>query len=172
MGFGTLNKVILSYRIRFWDVKRALFGFVNDDLRRRGEFFLFWSLYDTPTLVALVAGEAAVALETGFVDEDIVRACHNTLRRIFGQEIEEPVESSVTHWGGDPFCQGSYSSVAPGASGNSYDVMATPLFDAEDPKLFFAGEHTIRNYPATLHGALLSGLREATKIADAFSPLQ
>lgn len=36
------------------------------------------------------------------------------------------------------------------------------------PRLFFAGEHTIRNYPATVHGALLSGFREAGRIADQF----
>jgi len=33
---------------------------------------------------------------------------------------------------------------------------------------YYIGEATIRNYPATVHGALLSGLREAGRIADEF----
>jgi hypothetical protein len=35
-------------------------------------------------------------------------------------------------------------------------------------KHFGAGEHTIRNYPATVHGAFLSGLREGGRICDQF----
>lgn len=36
------------------------------------------------------------------------------------------------------------------------------------PYLFFAGDHTCREYPGRLHGAFLSGLREAARIADTF----
>lgn len=54
--------------------------------------------------------------------------------------------------------------------GNDYDLLATPVTPGPNikPRIFFAGEHTIRNYPATVHGALLSGFREAGRIADHF----
>ena len=47
-------------------------------------------------------------------------------------------------------------------------VPGAPPSAASLPRLFFCGEHTIRNYPATVHGAFLSGLREAGRIADQF----
>lgn len=87
----------------------------------------------------------------------------------------------VTRWKSDEWSRGSYSFVAAGSSGNDYDLMASPVAppsvpgmppgnpsQPNPPRVFFAGEHTIRNYPATVHGALLSGLREAGRIADQF----
>ena len=55
-------------------------------------------------------------------------------------------------------------------AGNDYDLLSTPISLGQNvkPRLYFAGEHTIRNYPATVHGALLSGFREAGRIADNF----
>ena len=61
-------------------------------------------------------------------------------------------------------------------SGSDYEVMACPVAcppqpgseTSLPPRVFWAGEHTIRNYPATVHGAFLSGLREAARIADQF----
>ena len=50
----------------------------------------------------------------------------------------------------------------PGNTGKQNDMIKNP------PRIFFAGEHTIRNYPATVHGAMLSGLREAGRIADQY----
>lgn len=57
--------------------------------------------------------------------------------------------------------------MAVNCTGNDYDLMASPV----ENKVFFAGEATCRNYPATVHGALLSGLREATRILELFSPV-
>ncbi|KAF2344185.1 Amine oxidase, partial [Trinorchestia longiramus] len=133
-----------------------------------------------------------------------------------------PKETVVTRWRADPWSRGSYSFVATGASGNDYDMLATPIAPPgppssngsgsstnnggsghssnaststsssnsggctvvgeavvgngdpppadpnRPPRLFFGGEHTIRNYPATVHGAFLSGLREAGRIADQY----
>lgn len=84
----------------------------------------------------------------------------------------------IIRWRADPWSRGSYSFVAVGSSGNDYDILATPVIPGNPgrnndmiknpPRVFFAGEHTIRNYPATVHGALLSGLREAGRIADQY----
>lgn len=83
----------------------------------------------------------------------------------------QPKESHVTRWRQDEYARGSYSYVAAGSSGNDYDFLAAAVSPARNgpmvprARVFFAGEHTMRNYPATVHGALLSGLREAGKVS-------
>lgn len=48
-----------------------------------------------------------------------------------------------------------------------YDILAQPLLDNNGiSRLFFAGEHTNRQHTATVHGAYLSGVREAARVAD------
>lgn len=79
-----------------------------------------------------------------------------------GIEVPEPIQTVCTRWGSDPFSLGSYSNVAVGASGDDYDILAENVGDG---RLFFAGEATTRRYPATMHGAFLTGLREAANIA-------
>lgn len=79
-----------------------------------------------------------------------------------GIEVPDPLQSVCTRWGTDSFSLGSYSHVAVGASGDDYDILAESVGDG---RLFFAGEATTRRYPATMHGAFISGLREAANIA-------
>lgn len=83
-----------------------------------------------------------------------------------GITVPEPIQTVCTRWGSDPFCLGSYSNVAVGASGDDYDILAESVGDG---RLFFAGEATTRRYPATMHGAFLSGLREAANMAHCAS---
>lgn len=79
-----------------------------------------------------------------------------------GIDVPDPLQSVCTRWGTDSFSLGSYSHVAVGASGDDYDILAESVGDG---RLFFAGEATTRRYPATMHGAFLSGLREAANMA-------
>jgi lysine-specific histone demethylase 1 len=193
LGFGNLNKVVLCFDRIFWDQDSNLFGHVGSTTASRGELFLFWSLYRAPVLMALVAGEAAGIMEN-VSDDIIISRCLTVLRSVFGTTaVPNPKETVVTRWRGDPWSKGSYSFVATGSSGNDYDLLSAPVAAQSPqpmtggqqqpsggaggqaggggqsiPRLFFAGEHTIRNYPATVHGALLSGLREASRIADQF----
>ncbi|XP_020284295.1 lysine-specific histone demethylase 1A [Pseudomyrmex gracilis] len=171
LGFGNLNKVVLCFERIFWDPTANLFGHVGSTTASRGELFLFWNLYKAPVLLALVAGEAAGVMEH-VSDDVIVGRCIAVLKGIFGnQVVPQPRESVVTRWRADPWARGSYSFVAVGSSGSDYDLLAAPVSPPgikgpSQPKVFFAGEHTIRNYPATVHGAFLSGLREGGRIAD------
>lgn len=169
LSSGMLNKVILTYNRKFWKTRRTLFGYANGTPEKRGEFFMFWALYDQPILVAFIAGKAAEILEE--VDESvIVQSCTVVLQRIFGKNVvTSPKEFVVTRWGSDEFSLGSYCSVPVGASGGDFDVLAEAVEVEEIPRVCFAGEHTIRRYPGTMHGAFLSGLREATRVADYYN---
>ncbi|TQD70848.1 hypothetical protein C1H46_043614 [Malus baccata] len=79
-----------------------------------------------------------------------------------GITVPEPIQTICTRWGSDPFSLGAYSTVAVGASGDDYDILAETVGDG---RLFFAGEATNRRSPATMHDAFLSGLREAANMA-------
>ncbi|XP_047525188.1 lysine-specific histone demethylase 1A [Pieris napi] len=172
LGYGNLNKVVLCFERIFWDPSANLFGHVGTTTASRGELFLFWNLYSAPVLLALVAGEAAAVMEN-VTDDVIVGRCIAVLKSIFGHAaVPQPKECVVTRWRADPFARGSYSFVAVGSSGADYDLLAAPVPDSSgENRLFFAGEHTMRNYPATVHGAFLSGLREAGRLADLLVPL-
>ncbi|CAG5076808.1 Similar to Kdm1a: Lysine-specific histone demethylase 1A (Mus musculus) [Cotesia congregata] len=165
-------KVVLCFERIFWDPTANLFGHVGSTTASRGELFLFWNLYKAPVLLALVAGEAACVMEN-VSDDVIVGRCIAVLKGIFGnQVVPQPRESVVTRWRADPWARGSYSFVAVGSSGSDYDLLAAPVAPpppANQPSGTpqpLPREHTIRNYPATVHGAFLSGLREGGRIAD------
>lgn len=168
LGFGLLNKVAILFPYDFWGGEVDTFGHLNEDPNMRGEFFLFYSYSSVsggPLLVALVAGDAALKFETMSPMES-VRKVLDILKSIFspkGIAVPDPLQAVCTRWGQDRFSYGSYSYVGIGSSGDDYDILAENVGD----RLFFAGEATNKQYPATMHGAFLSGMREAAQIMRA-----
>uniref|UniRef100_A0A0D6QZQ4 SWIRM domain-containing protein n=1 Tax=Araucaria cunninghamii TaxID=56994 RepID=A0A0D6QZQ4_ARACU len=166
LGFGLLNKVVMLFPTAFWGPEIDTFGHLCEDTSRRGEFFLFYSYASVsggPLLIALVAGEAAIKFESTPPTESVEKVL-KILRGIYGPwglEVPDPIQTVCTRWGSDPFSLGSYSHVAVGASGDDYDILAESVGEG---RVFFAGEATNRRYPASMHGAFLSGLREAANI--------
>ncbi len=62
-----------------------------------------------------------------------------------------------TKWTANEYTFGCYSYVGLTGSSDDYLTFETPIED----KLFFAGEHTIKDYRSSVHGAYLSGIRAA-----------
>ncbi len=174
IGFGVLNKVVLVYKEPFWDQTRDIFGTLRNPANRfsldqkdyftqRGRFFQWFNCSDTsglPTLLALMAGQAAFDTEKATNDELVAEATA-VLKGIFGASVPDPIEAIVTRWKRDPFTRGSYSFTGPNFQPDDYEVMAKPIGN-----LFFAGEHTCGTHPATVHGAYISGLRAASEVLE------
>ncbi|KAI4320750.1 hypothetical protein MLD38_034195 [Melastoma candidum] len=165
LGFGLLNKVAMVFPYVFWGEDLDTFGCLREDSKKRGEFFLFYSYHTVSgaaALIALVAGEAAEAFEMEN-PYSIVHRLMTILRGIYkpkGIDVPDPLQTICTRWGSDPLSHGSYSHIRVNSSGKDYEILAENVGN----RLFFAGEATTRQYPATMHGAFLSGLREASRI--------
>lgn len=136
----------------------------KDYTSRRGRYYLFWNCIKTsgkPTLVALMAGDAAYYAEATS-DDQLIQEVTDRLDKMFApNDVPLPTEAIVTRWSKDPFACGSYSYVGPRTQAGDYDVMAKP-----HGPLHFAGEATCGTHPATVHGAYLSGLRAAAEVVQ------
>mmetsp|Transcript_10130 Transcript_10130/g.25372 ORF Transcript_10130/g.25372 Transcript_10130/m.25372 type:complete len:554 (-) Transcript_10130:547-2208(-) len=64
-------------------------------------------------------------------------------------------------WNTNPFIGGAYSFPAVGARGEDHDTIAAGLTGSSGCHILFAGEVTHRHFYSTMHGAFLSGVREA-----------
>jgi monoamine oxidase len=80
------------------------------------------------------------------------------------QAADKPTPAAMirTSWSTDPLAFGSYSYMAVGADPKMRNALAAPLGN----RVFFAGEATSLENPATVHGAQSSGVRVAQEILD------
>ena len=73
------------------------------------------------------------------------------------------LRSLVTRWDTDPWALGSYSALPVGTAGSARAALAETVVAG---RVVLAGEYTAVDFPATVHGAYLSGQRAAVTLAQ------
>lgn len=162
LEMGVLDKVGLIFDDAFWhdDIDQAFLTYLGE---RQGEYPFIMNLdrvSGRPALMAIVAGAFAAEMEKRS-DRQIEDELMTVLERIAGEKLPRPRAMVVSRWNADEHTHGSYSYRPVGTSARVYDALGAPVGE----RLFFAGEATHRIYPATVHGAYLSGIREAKRIS-------
>ena len=158
---------MLLFESCFW-YDDDYFGIIHEDVEERGLHYIFWNLYGCtrgPVLVCLSAGVSASQVELRS-KESVVKGVMSNLKKLFPDQCPDaPVQSIVTTWGQDEYARMAYSYIGVNGTGDDYDTNQQPL--AEE-RLRFAGEATCREFPATVAGAVKSGMREAALIENYF----
>lgn len=162
LAMGLLNKVALRFEGAFWPVERDWLQVVD---AAPGEFAEWVSLHRSTGRPALFGFNAAAAAERieRLDDAATVALAMRRLRGVFGRGVPSPVAAQVSRWKADPWARGSYSFVPVGSTPAQRRVLGEPL----DERVVFAGEHCHATHPATVHGAYLSGLEAARRLAAA-----
>ncbi|MYA15559.1 MAG: FAD-dependent oxidoreductase [Gammaproteobacteria bacterium] len=159
LGMGVLNKTCLLFDDIFWQPDVELIGYVGAQPGQWAEAVSLYPYTRQPILMMFNAGAYAVRTEA-MADAEIVSEALAALVDMYGS-VPPPRDALVTRWRSDSWSYGSYSYVPVGSSFAQYAELAAPI----GGRVFFAGEATHEEYPATVHGAFLSGVRAARRIA-------
>lgn len=120
-----------------------------------------------PVLSAFVSCANAAGTVEAMTDEQAGGVVQRALAGWLGREPPSPEAVRATRWARDEFSRGSYSHMVTGLSGAGHrGAFQRPVVNGGGAVLRFAGEHTSRDHFATVHGALLSGRREADAILE------
>jgi monoamine oxidase len=152
LGFGLLDKVVLAFEEPFWPQSADLLGLVGTK-QPVGDLVNGLSFAGAPLLIGIRGGAAARSREA-LSDREAVDEVRVAL------DAPEPTGALVTRWAADPYARGSYSFLAVGSSPADLHALAEPVGE----RLLFAGEATHEEFFATVHGAYMSGVREAERI--------
>ena len=160
-NIGNVNKFLLVWNTPFWDTNLQYIGYTPDT---KGKFNYFLNIKKfTPSngLMTFALGDYATVTES-MSDSQIINEIMVHLKGIYGNTIPNPTSFLRTKWGQNINSYGAYSYPTNNSTTADFDTLANEV----NNKLFFAGEHTERNYRGSVHGAYLSGLREADKIIN------
>jgi hypothetical protein len=172
LGCGLLNKCAISFESAFWQDSDFL-GLAESHY----SYLVLNAMKYTqkPILIFMYGGDFAKDVED-WTDRDIVSDCLDVLKKICGiRDIPSPIDYCITRWGKEEYSRMAFTCIPPGVDGGkALAAMSQPVCDPvlpEKPLIMFAGEHTTPYHPSTMHGAFLSGIREAYRFDLYMEPI-
>lgn len=159
LAMGALNRIVLVFPRVFWPAEPDFLGYMSDERGEIPAILNLWKSSSAPALVAYVTGRFNDQI-ADLPDAEVQEGVMEVLRAMFGSAIPDPTHMVRPRWERDPFALGSYAYIPVGAEPADMDIVAEPV-----GRIHFAGEATHRRHSGTVHGAMLSGLREAKRIA-------
>lgn len=161
IGMNCVNKFLLTWDTAFWDDVQYIS--YTPETRDKFNYFVNVKKFNADVNALMTFAYADFArLTESMTDAQIIEEIMLHLKDIYGNSIPYPNQILRTKWQSNEFSFGSYAYTALETKMQHFDDIA----EAVNDKLFFAGEHTEIDYFSTVHGAYLSGIREADKIID------
>ena len=123
---------------------------------------------DVPALLCFTQGDLTEYLERNpeqawdYMRPIITKLAHHSLEGPSSLDAEniKPTKTFVSNWTIDPFSRGSYAACKPGNDPTDLVIQLSRGMN----NVRFAGEHTILDGAGAVHGAWMSGRREARNI--------
>ncbi|MGQ0567854.1 MAG: flavin monoamine oxidase family protein [Gemmobacter sp.] len=163
LGMGLLNKCVLRFDRAFWPADLDWIDFLGPV----ENLWADWTSYLPATGQSLIVGfnAARVAEDIETLDDlATMDSAVGALRTMFGSAVPALLGGQVSRWRQDRFAMGAYSYVAVGATRKDRMALFGPDWAG---KLWFAGEATSADHPATVHGALITRHRAAAGLIAA-----
>jgi len=163
IGFGSVVKILLQFRVPFWEEKKKNLGF----LFANTTVPTWWTALPSShaLLTGWVGGPQARHLENKD-DKSILELALLSLSNIFKKSVADLNDllsaSCVANWRNDPFTLGGYSYPMV-ESAKAQKIFSTPIEDT----IFFAGEAFYEGpSPGTLEAALVSARNVVEKVMN------
>ncbi|KAM9365199.1 peroxisomal N(1)-acetyl-spermine/spermidine oxidase-like [Pholidichthys leucotaenia] len=187
LGFGTCNKIFVEFESPWWDADCEVIYLLWKDEESLSDHILdirkSWikkistftvitpSERGSHVLCGWISGLEAEHIET-LPEQEVSRSITELVRTFTGNPDITPKRILCSRWFHDPWTCGSYCHPRIGCSAEDFESMMEPLpasgTQSKPLQVLFAGEATHPCYYSTVHGALLSGWREADQLITIF----
>lgn len=152
LEFGAMDKVVIEFTEKFWD-DNNLIRIINSPLTPFNFIVNFGRIVNKNTLIFLIGGKNTHYDVTSNSNDKIRDDVINILKTIYPTKNIQAKNVLVTRWGLDEFAFGAYTSYGIGASRDNVLEFSKP-----EGRVYFAGEHTSKQYIQTVNRAYSSGI--------------